>query len=57
MQQSAWLLEDEAICLPTDDSLFGNRAKNIILTERCILWQEKRHASYCSVLLSALKGA
>ena len=41
----------------TDDSLFGNRAKNVILTDRRILWQEKRRAPYCSVLLSALKGA
>ncbi len=41
----------------TDDSLFGNRAKNVILTDRRILWQEKRRAPYCSVSLSALKGA
>ncbi|MDE5581072.1 MAG: hypothetical protein K2I95_06590 [Treponemataceae bacterium] len=40
-----------------DDSLFGNRAKNVILTDRRILWQEKRRAPYRSVSLSALKGA
>lgn len=57
LRQSAGLLEDEAVCLLIDDSLFGNRAKNIILTDRRILWQEKRRAPYCSVLLSALKGA
>ena len=57
LRQSAGLLEDETVCLLIDDSLFGNRAKNVILTDRRILWQEKRRAPYCSVLLSALKGA
>lgn len=57
LRQSAGLLEDEAVCLLIDDSLFGNRAKNIIITDRRILWQEKRRAPYCSVSLSALKGA
>ena len=57
LRQSAGLLEDETVCLLIDDSLFGNRTKNLILTDRRILWQEKRRAPYCSVLLSALKGA
>lgn len=57
LRQSAGLLEDETVCLLIDDSLFGNRAKNVILTDRRILWQEKRRAPYCSVSLSALKGA
>ena len=57
LRQSAGLLEDETVCLLIDNSLFGNRAKNVILTDRRILWQEKRRAPYCSVSLSALKGA
>ena len=57
LRQSAGLLEDETVCLLIDDSLFGNRAKNVILTDRRILWQEKRRTPYCSVSLSALKGA
>ncbi|MBD5436290.1 MAG: hypothetical protein HDR36_07265 [Treponema sp.] len=57
LRQSAGLLEDETVCLLIDDSLFGNRTKNVMLTDRRILWQEKRRAPYCSVLLSALKGA
>lgn len=57
LRRAAGLLEDEAVCLLIDDSLFGNRAKNVILTDRRILWQEKRRAAYRSVLLSALKGA
>lgn len=57
LRQSAGLLEDETVCLLIDDSLFGNRAKNVILTDRRILWQEKRRAPYRSVSLSALKGA
>ena len=73
LRQSAGLLEDETVCLLIcaegfmprrlrrgmliDDSLLGNRAKNVILTDRRILWQEKRRAPYRSVSLSALKGA
>lgn len=57
LRRSAGLLEDEMVCLLIDDSLFGNRAKNVMLTNRRILWQEKRRAPYRSVLLSALKGA
>lgn len=57
LRRAAGLFEDEAVCLLIDDSLFGNRAKNVILTDRRILWQEKRRAAYRSVLLSALKGA
>lgn len=57
LRRAAGLLEDEAVCLLIDDSFSGNRAKNVILTDRRILWQEKRRAAYRSVLLSALKGA
>ena len=57
LRQSAGLLEDETVCLLIDDSMFGNRTKNVMLTDRRILWQEKRRAPYCSVSLSALKGA
>ncbi len=57
LRRSAGLLEDESVCLLIDDSLLVNRTKNVILTDRRILWQEKRGAPYRSVLLSALEGS
>lgn len=57
LRRSAGLLEDESVCLLIDDSLLVKRTKNVILTDRRILWQEKRGAPYRSVLLSALEGS
>lgn len=57
LRQSAGLSDDETVCLLIDDSLLMKGTKNVVFTDKRILWQEKRGAPYRQVLLSDLKGS
>lgn len=57
LRQSAGLPDDETVCLLIDDSLLMKGTKNVVFTDKRILWQEKRSAPYRQVLLSDLKGS
>lgn len=51
------LQEDESFVMLIDDSAFCKRTKNVVFTDRRILWQEKRGAQYKSISLESLNDA
>lgn len=48
---------DEKLLMMLDDSPFRTRDKNVVLTDRRILWQNVKGGKYVSVNLESLKGA
>lgn len=57
LRPTANLQEDESVLMLIDDSLRAQRTKNIVFTDRRILWQEKRGAPFKELLLERLNGA
>lgn len=51
------LQEGESFVMLIDDSAFCRRTKNVVFTDKRILWQEKRGAPYKSISLERLSGA
>lgn len=56
LRRTANLQEDESVIMLIDDSMRARRTKNVIFTDRRILWQEKRGAPYKELLLERLNG-
>ena len=57
LRRKADLQEDESFVMLIDDSMFCKRTKNIVFTDKRILWQEKRGAQYKSISLASLSCA
>lgn len=57
LRRTANLQEDESVIMLIDDSMRARRTKNVIFTDRRILWQEKRGAPYKELLLESLNGS
>ncbi len=57
LRRTAGLQEDENVLMLIDDSVRARRTKNVVFTDRRILWQEKRGAPYKELLLERLNGA
>lgn len=51
------LQEEESFVMLIDDSAFCRRTKNVVFTNKRILWQEKRGAPYKSISLESLSCA
>ncbi len=57
LRKEAGLPEGENVLLLIDDSLLARRTKNVVFTDRRILWQEARGAPYKEAPLESLEGS